>query len=225
MIKTVKPRRFNMKKPRKTRTSLVPPTLGIKPDPQTTGYTCGFHAMRALYRHLRIPAGGLRARLGTDYRPWPPFPGRDALEATLDRAGWFKATTGTLPMDILAVLHEDGLVTAETAELGEFRRGLSATLADNLPGIALVDGVSHWLLVDGLGRGKYHIVDSCVATPYALPEDGFRARFTAGILLTNMTGPRDMGPLDYADCYRRGLALCLKCAGPITKDLWSSFGL
>jgi hypothetical protein len=193
-------------------------SLGIKPDPQTTGHTCGFHAMRALYRYLRMPTRGLRIRLGTDHHPFPPFPGRDAIESMLDRAG-LDILIGTLPMDILAVLHEDGFEVETTDDLRTFRQGLTVSLRNNLPGIALVDGIAHWLLVDGKTSGKFNLVASCRSNPYSLTEARFRARFTAGIVLTDLRHPRNMGVLNYAACYRRGVAMCLKCVTPDITDL------
>jgi ABC-type bacteriocin/lantibiotic exporter with double-glycine peptidase domain len=118
---------------------------------QTDDFSCGFHALSAIYRsyHLDPAIARLRARLGTS-RPAIPF---------------VSGSNGTLQPDLFRVLQQDGF-EAETIHPRdpEDRRKLVLHLYHGHYALALLKteraGGLHWVVFTGQEDGVVTVADS-----------------------------------------------------------------
>ena len=125
-------------------------------DRQDEGHTCGYHALRVVYRAYDVDTdrARLRERLGVDE---PAIP-KDA------------SSLGLLHPDLLRVIAQDGFVGEIVPDpLGEdARSALAEHLADH-PALALVElsgGLMHWVVLTEFVGGRVTVVDSLADQPY-----------------------------------------------------------
>ena len=125
-------------------------------DRQDEGHTCGYHALRVIYRAYGIDTdrARLRERLGVDK---PALP-KDS------------SSLGLLHPDLLRVVAQDGFVAEIISDpLGEVGRSeLAEHLADH-PALALVElsgGLMHWVVLTEFASGRVTVVDSLADRPY-----------------------------------------------------------
>ena len=123
----------------------------LVPEVQTDGFSCGYHALSAIYRSYGLDPklARLRARLGTS-RPAVPF---------------VADSTGTLQPDLLRVLQQDGFL-AETlrASKDDDRARLIDHLQKGQYCLALLEsghaGGLHWVVFTEYRDGEVTIGDS-----------------------------------------------------------------
>jgi len=84
------------------------PRLPIRPFAQKDDYSCGLHALQALYSYYGLNASRseLDSRLGVKYSTPFFIPGRDRIESQFQEMGWSLA--GTWPWDLFLVIAQDG---------------------------------------------------------------------------------------------------------------------
>jgi len=125
--------------------------LRLVPEVQVDEFSCGFHALSAIYRSHGVDPeeADLRYRLGTSARAIP----------------FIKDSTGTLQPDLFRVLKQDGF-EAETLRLS--KRTTKDALIEHLEGglyaLALTQtenaGGLHWVVFTDYARGQVTVADS-----------------------------------------------------------------
>jgi ABC-type bacteriocin/lantibiotic exporter with double-glycine peptidase domain len=179
-------------------------TLSITPVSQKDGYSCGFCAMKAVYRHYNLDTSRLRARLGTDNQPIPyGLPCRDEIEALLDMLG--VEARGTLPFDMMAVLAQDGFKIKTYTDLGGFFPRFRKSLEAGHPALALIDDFSHWVVLSGIDDDRIIVTDSLENKPYGLKKKKLKNRACGIILIKD----RDPERTSDAGAYAKASTFCL----------------
>jgi hypothetical protein len=190
--------------------------LDIKPVSQKDGYSCGFCAMKAVYRHYNLDTRRLRARLGTDNQPIPyGLPCQVEVEAWLDEIDI--DARGTLPFDMMAVLHQDGFELETCADSDHLSSELRRSVRKGHPGLALVEDFSHWIVLGGIEDDDIWVVDSMENDPYLLDLD----RFNGAILIRDYRPEQanDDFALPYAHAARFLLEMCRNRMGSTLPNL------
>jgi len=196
--------------------------LPIRAVPQSDDCGCGYFALSAVYRYYGLSprALHLRALLGTDHAT--PYGLPDGIRRQI--AARFPRMKGTLPHDIFAVLYRHGFQTRiAPAEYAAFRRSLRLNLLHGHPALALVDGVTHWVVVSGIDPDGVWIVDSCEYDDenevcrhvYRLSDAEYQDRRTGEILISRRksAGERPMTDADFAREYLRATRFCAQALG------------
>ncbi len=215
------------------RTSATPAKRALKPvrlklthTKQYDGYTCGFCACSAVYRHykMNIRTWELRKRLGVDnvVPPILPVRFREWANATFDGA------RGTLPFDVFATLHRHGFDTEwTTAPYAKVRVDLHKHLLKGHPALAIWGHkLEHWIAVEGIDDNGVWVVDSAEGYSFSqagtssahrgrIPHEEFGAYVTGMILVKRLkrSRPRLMTPPMYLEQYRRAAVFGAGCLG------------
>lgn len=195
-------------------------TLKMRVTPQNDAWGCGYCAMACVYRYYGMDPRRLRLRerLGTDRQNLPYLlPFRDKVEALMDRLGL--DTRGTLCPDVFAVLAADGFDVIGAPR--DYAAWLRRHLRLGRPALALVHGLSHWVVVAGVDAEGVLVLDSSgYADPtgnnrlrYRLKHELFASVHDGMVLVRRRRWAREMAATDYARAYVRGLGFALMCAG------------
>ena len=201
--------------------------LKIRPSPQWDGHTCGLRASSSIYKFYGLSPRTLRLRdrLGTDHALPFWFPKRETIEPWL--GGVDALTAGTAPMDMFAVLYEDGFnFRVMRSGYRHCREALEAHIRRGHPALCLLYAYFHWVVVSGYDRDGVWIVDSIPNEDdswsgypwpriYRLPHDLF-ATLEYGLVLVRRRKSarfRQTTHRDYIREYGKGLAFIARAAG------------
>lgn len=184
---------------------------------------CGYCAMKAVYIHFKIennvkldPKANLWDRLGVDKLQVPAlfnFPFRDKIYKYVDSV-LSKDLKGALPMDMCEVLWEDGFDYETTADYEAFICSMIMNLENGYPAIALINKLSHWVVVSGITEDKICIVNSLdpSAEPDWMDIDDFQKKFNCAIMITDLGSYRKPGLKDYIANYMSGAKMAVLAA-------------
>jgi hypothetical protein len=149
----------------------------IKPDAQTEGHTCGFHAVSSIYKSYGLDPveRRLRARLGTDNRS----------------IIYDSTTTGSLHPDIYRVLAQDGFdCRFLDLEKADAQHALKDHLTQGRYALALIqrreNGNMHWVVLAGLKESALKICDPLKPETY---EEDLQDYWSKCILSINLLTP------------------------------------
>ena len=201
---------------------------GFRTVPQPEDHTCGYCAMRTVYRYYGLDTRKLRLRerLGTDNRLFEnvlPVALCDRLEAWREARGF--DSTGVLPMDLFAVLCGDGFeFDWKAGSYAEYREDLYRHLKSGHPALALsLSGEPHWVVITGMDDDGVWLADS---SGYLDPDGRGRHRYrltherfgseASGVVLVKRgkrAQAREMAAKDFAREYAAGAAFGAKCLG------------
>jgi len=202
---------------------MIPRLNGFRVINQTEGHTCGLCSMIAIYKYykLSIEEFCLRERLGVDNNMLPSCL-RTLPKKLIKKFGEIDLT-GTLPPDVLSVLHEDGFdVACKFTSYESYRSDLLRHLKAGHPALALVEGIVHWVVVVGMDDEGLSIADSSGyldptgrgRRSYTITHDCAGEKFSGMILVSRgkRARAREMTAIDFVDRHVAGAAFGIASA-------------
>ncbi len=170
----------------------------IYPENQIQGHTCGWHAIRSIYRSygLKIEDYDLRLRLGVDKKSVP----------------FLTSTKGTIHPDVLRVLDQDGFSYSsinirQTSGLQKFHQHFESGhyalgLINRKQNNAL-----HWIVLSGTDNYKYTVVDSLYPQEYKEDLKFLSENVQTVLLISPLDSGKEAGK---GKSHRKGLFQGLK---------------
>ena len=152
------------KSPHENQAILLDELKEVAPEIQLESHTCGLHTLRTIYRAYGVEPEkeNLRTRLGLDVPSNPLDP----------------ESTGTLQLDMLRVLAQDGF-DFELLDFSEedVPHRLLAHLSNTNMAAALIkrrqNGNLHWVALRYESESKVKVIDSLFEQPYSEPLEDY----------------------------------------------------